>query len=961
MTMSFRYSTRFLFLVLAFLLTTVAALAQSQPIQQLALNQSTEREIKGGESHIYALNIGAMNTARVEIEQKGVDVALAAYKPNGEKFIETDSPTGVLGKDLILVTASEAGEYRIAVEPSNPRADAGRYVIKLVEIRPTVAEDNQINEAARQISKLAAAAVVLRQKGTREERRQAANNYQQIIELSHLKKDKTWEIVAVVEMGLIYDQLGELQKYIELEERGLLLAREMGNREHEGSALNNIGNGYKTFGDYEKAILNLTQALDIQRETNDKSGEAIVLNNLGGCYLLQGNLQKAGELYQQSIILRRAVKDRRGEGNVLNNLGQVYAQSGDAAKAVEYLQQALAVRRELADKTGEAITLRNLARVYWTAGDKAKGIEHFEQSNALAIKLGDRRVQAESAYGLALAEKERGNLEKALAMVESGLALIEQIRSELVNPELRVTYFSTVQQFYELYAELLVARYERDKNEADVALALQTSEQARTRNLVELLREARVNIKQGVDLKLLEQAQDVQDKLNLRYRQRTAGLAGKSTPEQIAKITNEINSLTTELENLQVKIRRDNPRYANLTQPATLSSKEIQNLLDDDTVLLEYKLGATRSFLWLVTKDLISIHMLPARGEIEKAAREFYDSITSRDKTKEATTSALSNNLSQLLLGPVASQIANKRLAIVADGVLQFIPFAALQTKNTAGSGQGFVIETNEVVVLPSASVLAELRRNPRQSRTPGKTIAIFADPVFEANDPRLKPSSDNAATVGGVTSRAELRRVSRDFSFGDTLPRLLSSRVEARNIAAVVPPEQVVSNVDFAASRENAMSSNLAHYRILHFATHGLLDTTHPEFSGLVFSLYDKTGKAQDGFLRLDQIYNLNLNSELVVLSACQTALGKDIRGEGLVGLTRGFMYAGARRVVASLWKVDDAATAEFMRRFYQSVLKKKLSAAAALRQTQNEMREVPRFRSPYFWAGFTLQGDWK
>ena len=522
----------------------------------------------------------------------------------------------------------------------------------------------------------------------------------------------------------------------------------MGNREHEGSALNNIGNGYKTFGDYEKAILNLTQALDIQRETNDKSGEAIVLNNLGGCYLLQGNLQKAGELYQQSIILRRVVKDRRGEGNVLNNLGQVYAQSGDAAKAIDYLQQALAVRRELADKTGEAITLRNLARSYWTIGDKTKSIEYFEQSNALAKKLGDRRVQAESAYGLALAEKERGNLEKALATVESGLALIEQIRGELVNPELRVTYFSTVQQFYELYAELLVARYERDKNEADVALALQTSEQARTRNLVELLREARVNIKQGVDLKLLEQAQDLQDKLNLRYRQRTAALAGKSTPEQIAKITNEINSLTTELENLQVKIRRDNPRYANLTQPTTLTAKEIQELLDDDTVLLEYKLGATRSFLWLVTKDSIDIRILPARGEIEKTAREFYDSITSRDKTKEARTDELSKGLSQILLGSVEPQITNKRLAIVADGVLQFIPFAALQIPSTGSQAQKSLIETNEIVVLPSASVLVELRRNSQQP--PEKTIAIFADPVFEANDPRLKNLPEAAVADRG-------------------------------------------------------------------------------------------------------------------------------------------------------------------------------------------------------------------
>ncbi|MDQ2854709.1 MAG: CHAT domain-containing protein, partial [Acidobacteriota bacterium] len=470
-----------------------------------------------------------------------------------------------------------------------------------------------------------------------------------------------------------------------------------------------------------------------------------------------------------------------------------------------------------------------------------------------------------------------------------------------------------------------------------------------------------VNIKQGVDVKLLEQAQDLQDKLNLRYRQRTSALAGKSTPEQITKITNDINSLTTELENLQVKIRLNNPRYANLTQPATLSAREMQLLLDDETVLLEYKLGVTRSFLWLVTKDSIKLFNLPGRAEIEATAREFYSSISSPDQRNEAKTNQLSIRLGQLLLAPAASQITNKRLAIVADGILQFIPFASLRLPNTKSNGQRLLAENNEIVVLPSASVLAELRRHSSESTGPGKTIAVFADPIFEANDPRLKKLSTVAADTRSSSSNPELKRVSRDFSFGETLPRLLSSRVEARNIAAFVPKDQLVSNVDFDANRANAMSASLADYRILHFATHGLLDTAHPEFSGLVFSLYDKDGKAQDGFLRLDQIYNLNLNSEMVVLSACQTALGKDVRGEGLIGLTRGFMYAGAKRVVASLWKVDDAATAEFMKRFYQRVLQRKLSPSSALRQTQNEMRVIPRYASPYFWAGFTLQGDWK
>ncbi|HEY0429807.1 MAG TPA: CHAT domain-containing protein [Pyrinomonadaceae bacterium] len=937
--------------------TVFPVFAQNTNNQKLVLSQTVEREIKGGDIQFYTVNLAAGQTARVEIAQKGIDVFLTAYNPNGEKFIETDSPAGFSGKDLILVTAREAGEYKIAVEPTDEQADAGKYEIKLAEIRPTVAEDNQINEAATKIRQLAGQAEILRVKPTREERRQAADIYGQIIELSAVKKDKIWETVALAEMGEIFRQTGEMQKAVELEERSLMLAREVGNREHEGTALNNLGVDYKELGDYEKGILYLTQALDIQRETSDKRGEAIVLNNLGGCYLLGGDLAKAEALYEQSIVLRRLFKDRRGEGNVLNNLGQVYARGDNPRKAVEYLEQALSIRRELGDKTGEAITLRNLATSFRALGEQAKAVEYYEQANALAKKLGDRRVEAESAYGLALAERGQGNLQKAIETVESGLALIEQVRGEIVNPELRVTYFASVLQYYELYTDLLVARYEKEKNEADLALALQTSERARTRSLVELLQEARINIKQGVDRKLVEQAQDLQEKLNLRYRQRTAALARNSTAEQIAKITDDINTLTIELETVQVKIRRDNPRYADLTQGAILSAKEIQTLLDDETVLLEYKLGATRSFLWLVTKDSINIYTLPSRVEIEKTARSFYDSITAtRDKT--AQTTQLSSDLSRILLAPAAAKIQNKRLAIVADGVLQFIPFAALASPNSKAGNPKFLIEENEIVALPSASVLAEHRQNSGKREAPENTIAIFADPVFEAGDTRLASVSKNTKAA---EKTSEMSKVLRDFNFGESLPRLLSSRIEAKNISVFAPKNQTNLNIDFDASRENVLRANLSSYRILHFATHGFLDNVHPESSGLVLSLYDKNGKAQDGFLSLNQIYNLDLNSDLVVLSACQTALGKDVRGEGLIGLTRGFMYAGARRVVASLWKVDDAATAEFMRRFYQKLLQKKLSAVAALRETQIEMKQIPRFLLPYFWAGFTLQGEWK
>lgn len=949
----FSLSSAFFILIFS---AAILTFAQMPPNRTLVLNQPIESDIKGGETQVYTVNIGANQTARVEIVQNGIDVSLAATNPNGEVFIETESPSGILGDDLILVTAIEAGDYKIAVQPPNPKSPAGKYTIKLAEIRSTVPQDNEINATAKLITAAAEETSVLRAQGTREGRMQALEKFQEVIRLSKIKQDKSWEIVAVVSSGFVYDQLGEFQKSLDFYLRGLQLAREADNREYIGASLNNLGYEYRTLGEYGQAIFYLNQALAIDREIGDRQGEAIVLNNLGNCYTLLGDLPKAEQLLLQSLPIRRELKERKGEGNTLNNLGQVFARSGDHAKAIDYYQQALFVRREISDQQGEAVTLRNLGRGLFYTGEQTGAFENFQQANRLAKQLGDRRVEADTLYHLALVERERSNLPKAIENVENGLRIIEQIRGEIVSPELRVSYFSTVQEFYELYADLVVARYEKSKDAADVALALTISERARSRSLIELLQEANVNIQQGVDKKTLETAQDLQNSLNLKYRQRTAALNRKATEEQIAKITNEINALTVELENLQTKIRRENPRYASLTQGALLSAKEIQNLLDDDTVLLEYKLGEKRSFLWLATKNSIEVFMLPARQEIEVKAKNFYNSIISRNKTKEVETTKFSNELSRILLAPVAAKIQNKRLAIVADDVLQFIPFAALSSpKSTNGK---FLIEENEIISLPSASVLAELRENASERKTPAKTIAIFADPIFEANDTRL---SSIAKSPKQNEKSLEIGKVLRDFNFGETLPRLLSSRIEAKNISAFVEQDKTDLNMDFEASRENAMSADLAEYRILHFATHGLLDTVHPEASGLVLSLYDQNGKVRDGFLSLNQIYNLNLNSDLVVLSACQTALGKDVRGEGLIGLTRGFMYAGAKRVVASLWKVDDAATAEFMKRFYQNLLQKKLSSVAALKQTKMEMKQIPRFRSPYFWAGFTLQGDWR
>jgi CHAT domain-containing protein len=238
------------------------------------------------------------------------------------------------------------------------------------------------------------------------------------------------------------------------------------------------------------------------------------------------------------------------------------------------------------------------------------------------------------------------------------------------------------------------------------------------------------------------------------------------------------------------------------------------------------------------------------------------------------------------------------------------------------------------------------------------KTLAVLADPVFAAGDSRLGGRAE-AGPPPDSTLRQALAEVSVQGRPRE-LPRLPFSRREAMAAASFVPASEALVALDFDASRERALSPELAGYRIVHFATHSLLNDEHPELSGVIFSLVDRSGRPRDGFLRLQDVYEMKLPAEVVVLSACQTALGRPLAGEGLLGLARGFLYAGSRRVIASLWPVDDAATAQLMQAFYRGVLQRGESPAAALRHAQTSVASIPKWRAPYYWAGFVVEGDW-
>jgi CHAT domain-containing protein len=402
--------------------------------------------------------------------------------------------------------------------------------------------------------------------------------------------------------------------------------------------------------------------------------------------------------------------------------------------------------------------------------------------------------------------------------------------------------------------------------------------------------------------------------------------------------------------------------------PSALSLRQIQEeIRGDDAVLLEYALGPQASYLWAVDQEHIAAYPLPGSEQILRLARLYRTALMARQPIARETAehyadrvtradheiSAIAQELSGLLLTPAADYLhGKKRVIVVPGGPLQYIPFAALPFENSPALAANY-----EVITLPSFSILKALRDGAAKRPPPTQAAAVFADPVFSKDDERVSQSLAADRHPAPIMLATALR----DVQFGSAnIPRLQGSRKEAEDILNAFSSNQVLESLDFDASLETVLSADLQQYRYLHFATHGVLDAAHPEFSGLILSLVNSKGEPEDGYLRLRDIYNLKLSADLVVLSSCDSALGKDLQSEGIIGLPRAFLYAGAERVISSLWKVDDQATAAFMQHFYSHIHAGD-SPASALRATQSELASDSRWSNPYYWAGFILQGEYR
>ncbi len=840
------------------------------------------------------------------------------------------------------------------------------------------------------------------------EPRIALRNFEEAVALAQKTGEQRLEAQIETYLGGTFDVLGEIAKSHAHFERARVLAGRLGDKQTQGSAintigkllhdtgdyqrgldyyllalplfdesparraivLNNIGVAYSSLGEPERALDYLQQSLEIMKTGTDRNAEALTLNNIGYAYNRLAKYKEAQDYYGQARAMVQKSGNRSLEAQTLDHLGATYSDMGQPEKALDLHQQSLEIQRTAKNIRREAFSHLNLGHVYRLLAQPEKALDHFNQALAIFRNISDSNSAAVVLEGRARAQQQLGNLAEARKDVEESLSLIETVRARSGSQSLRASYFASREKAYELYVDLLMQLHAKNPSARYDAEALQASERGRARSLLEMLNEAPADIEQGVGVDLVKREREIRQAINAKAQRQIQLTSQNGNRQEIETFAKEIRALEDEYQQVQVAIRKASPAYAELTQPQPLGLKEIQQLLEPNTVLLEYSLGDERSYLWAVTHESLKAFALPKGEEIRKVAQQVYESLTARSVVKALETTEQrqrriaqadaqfqhsSAELARMILEPASAEFGTRRLVVIADGALQYVPFAALPVP---GSTRPLILD-HELVSLPSASALAIQRQTLANRKPAPKSVAVIADPVFSARDSRFRSQTSTPAAVANDTRLIE--HVGTGSGGPLNVRRLPFTRQEADRILAVAPAGSNLRAVDFRASRSIATSGELSNYRYVHFATHGYLDTSRAGLSAIVLSLVDAQGKPQDGFLRTHDIYNLKLPAELVVLSACETGLGKDVKGEGLEGLTRGFMYAGARRVVVSLWNVNDKATAGLMQHLYVGMLKNKKTPAAALRAAQIEMLGVKQWQSPYYWAPFVMQGEWR
>lgn len=772
--------------------------------------------------------------------------------------------------------------------------------------------------------------------------------------------DKMDEAAALASLCRFYNDTGVFQKGFEACRESLRLTG-ANDPLTDYQTYGNLASLSANSGDFENAVKYNRIALErieIVKNHINPYRKAFIKSNLGNLLAGRKNYDEAETELREALKITEEVKRDFYSGYILVRLGSILYERNRLPEALEAAQKANEYYRRL-DPVKIQAALNILGKIQLALEQTESARALFTEAVELNRKNLDRYAEAESLYNLARLENKAENLEIAHQNIDLAISLSEVIRAQLLGKNQRTTYLSILKKYYELEIELLVKLQNKNAQSDFAQQAWQRHERIRARSLMENLIESGLNLSEFAPPDFYAQEQVLLESIAAAEIKRSEALKTKNAAEQKAAEA-LLNKKLDEYDVLQESFRKKNPQFSAVNQPKNFTIADAQKMLDDDTAIVEYALGERQSYVWVIRKNSFRLGILPPKQNLENSVREFYVALTDRAAKDDKTIVEKSKILSREILSPIAEDLKNLRQAVfIADGALQIIPFSALTGVPETENFEPLAAHLN-IVNAPSFASLVYLRENKaNRQKSKDKTLAVFADPIFQDDDERFSIAKPIKLKSPSKNVPENLAKVLREFNI-ERLARLPFSGIEAREIEKLAP-QQTFLALGTDASRQTFLHGDFNSYSILHFATHGFLNQQNPELSGLVLSLYDENRTAQNGFLRVIDLYSLRLNSDLVVLSACQTALGKEIDGEGIVGLTRGFMYAGASGVVSSLWKVEDAATAELMKQFYIAMFKGKEAPAAALRTAQNSLRNSRRFSNPRFWAGFTLNGEWR
>lgn len=807
---------------------------------------------------------------------------------------------------------------------------------------------------------------------------QAKNHFQHTLLLARQAGDRRLQAMALRVLGNVCSKLSEGHQAIRFFEAAQGLFEEAEDRVALVGLYNGLGEVHASLNDLEAAIQYHEKAEELARAVHRPSGQGSALIEIAKCQQLMERPEAAAQSYEKARRVFEALGDRAMVASALDGLGSAHAAAQRLETAIDYFKRAVALMRSVNETRQSSRVLSHLAQTHLAMGDTASARSAAREAVSMSRAAGDLSKEAQALFIWAEVDRADGALEEARVHVEQALAVDELVRSRAPGHDLRAMFFSGVQPRYGFYVDLLMDMEDSEPAAPFEQLAFEASEQARARVLLDALhaRPPAGDESNG--------ALDRREKALREEIRRRALLTDLEGRDGALEDQRRLREKLAELRRLRGLIGPGPTDSFPPDTSTTLSLSEIRSgVAEERMLLLEYLLGPKRSYLWVIGQDLFAAHVLPGRAVIETAAREAYASVTARQsdsqgpardrraraEREDARFLRSGALLARMLLGPIQELDEYDRLVIVADGLLHYIPLSALPHPRSAESGGGGyqpLLLTHEVLRVPSLSAAVAMRVRSRESRDTGRAsmpgggyrVAVLADPVFAPDDPRVRSAVRTAVTLAAELPPSLEVSLQGAGTGGKRLPRLLASRQEAFAIAKAGAKGDVSVVTDFQACRSTAEAMLQGSHRIVHFATHGVLNDEHPELSGIVTSLVDERGRLQDGFLRAQDVYALQVGAGLVVLSGCETALGRMVRGEGILGLVRAFIHSGADTVVASTWRVDDVATEELMGEFYRSLLVDDLDAAAALRAAQITLFRRKASRAPFFWAAFEVHG---